>query len=552
MGSKVILLGIDGATLDLLLPWVELGKLPNLGRVLRAGAHGTLRSTIPPYSAQAWVSMMTGKSPAKHGVLDFFEAGAGPGQHAFISSALIKGEAIWDTLSRHGKRVGIVNVPLTYPPMPVNGYMVSGFMTPKGREDYTYPAELRSEILSVTDQYEPDPWDLMLPGQDLDHFKRWMDITEQAAIYLHDRHAVDVYVNVIQALDQLQHSFWDLLTDETARQAPQASEVWSSLESCYARMDEAIGRRLEWLDDDTTLFLSSDHGFQAVNRWFHVNHWLADRGFLHFAAGQVRRGKSALARVGLTRENIKRLVRQLDPLGLRRLLGRFARASIADKLDDALALPIDWSRTVAYSGSRTSEGIYVNLKGREPHGIVTPGHEYEDVRTQIMDELASLVDPGTSQPALSAVYRREELYSGEFLPRMPDILFGLDNKPYLVSESTAAKGVFEPIAGNDVKGRHHTQGTFAALGPHIVGGLVVQADIVDIAPTILYAMDLPIPEDMDGRVLEEVFAAEYRQAHPVRYEQSGASAPREGRTPVYTEEEEEELQRRLRDLGYLS
>jgi predicted AlkP superfamily phosphohydrolase/phosphomutase len=551
MSNKVILLGIDGATLDLLLPWVEQGKLPNLGLVLRDGAHGTLRSTIPPYSAEAWVSMMTGKTPAKHGVLDFFEQGTGPTQHAFISSALITGEAIWHTMGRHGRRVGIVNVPLTYPPVPVNGYMVSGFMTPRGREDYTYPAELRAEILSVTGQYDPDPWDLT-PEQDLGSFKRWMDITEQAATYLYDSYPVDLYVNVIQALDQLQHSFWDVLTDEDARQTVVGSEVWPSLEACYGRMDKAIGRRLEWLDDDTTLFLASDHGFQEVHSWFHVNRWLADRGFLHFAPGHVSRAKSALSGMGLTREGVKTLVRRLDPLGVRRLLGRFTRASIADSLDDALALPIDWSRTVAYSGSRTSEGIYINVKGRDPRGTVAPGPEYEEVRTNIMGELSSLIDPRNGQPAVNGVYRREELYSGEFVPCMPDILLGLDDRPYLVSENTAAKEAFEAIAGSDIKGRHHTQGTFAAVGAHVVGGLVLEANIVDVAPTILYAMDLPIPEDMDGRVLQEAFTPEYRQSHPIRREESGAVKPTAGPAAAYSEEEEEQMLRRLRDLGYLS
>ncbi len=550
--SKVIVLGIDGATLDLLLPWVEQGKLPNLGRVLHEGTHGVLRSTIPPYSAQAWVSMMTGRNPAKHGVLDFFEQGSGPTQHAFISSTLISGEAIWDTLGRHGKRVGMVNVPLTYPPMPVNGYMVSGFMTPKGREDYTYPAGLRDEILSVTGQYDPDPWDLMT-AQDLDSFQRWMDIAEQAATYLHDQHPVDVYVNVIQALDQLQHSFWDLLIDPAARQTPQGSKVWPSIEACYARMDKAIGLRLGWLDDDTTLFLASDHGFQAVNTWFYVNRWLAEQGFLKLAEAEIGLRRSVLTKMGWSRENLKRLVRRLDPLGLRRLLGRFTRASIADRLDDVLALPIDWSQTVAYSGSRTSEGIYINLKGREAQGIVAPGEEYEEVRTRIVSALASLVNPDTGQPAVSGVYRREELYSGEYLPRMPDIFFALDDKPYLVSESTAAKRVFSPIGGGDISGRHHSRGIFAAIGPHVRGGLALEANIVDVAPTILYAMGLPIPEDMDGRVLEEAFTARYCQAHPVRYEKASAAGPRDrGEAAAYTAEEEEAMLRRLRDLGYLS
>jgi len=574
MSSKVLVLGIDGATFTLLKPWVEQGRLPNLARLLQEGAHGPLRSTIPPYSAQAWCSMMTGKGPAKHGVVDFFQRQAGSTQHSFVSSPRIQGEAIWDTLSRHGKRVGAVNVPLTYPPAQAGagGYMVSGFMTPKGREDYTYPPELRQEILSVTGQYDPDPWDLLTPDQGLPSFVRWMEVFEQVARYLHERHPVDVYINVIQALDQLQHTFWDLITDETAHNAPQCSSAprrrgrtaprrrgrtaprrrgarfWPLIERCYQSMDQAIGQRLGWLDGETTLFLVSDHGFQHVDSWFHVNRWLAENGWLQFAGG-----RSSLARLGLTREGIKNWVRRLDAFGLRRHVGRFTRAAIANKLGDTLAQPIDWTRTVAYSGSRTSEGIYVNLKGREPQGSVEPA-EYAAVRERIMAALSALVDPRSGQRAVSAVYRREDVQSGPFLPGMPDIFFSLDNKPYLSSDSTTATRTFESMSPDDVRGRHHSQGILAIVGPHIVPGLMLlQARIVDVAPTLLYAMNLPIPADMDGRVLEEAFDDEYRRSHPVRREEPGASSPRQAQAePVYTDEEETEMQRRLHGLGYLS
>jgi len=570
MSRKVILLGIDGATPSLLLSWVAQGKLPNLARVLREGAYGPLQSTIPPYTAEAWVSMMTGRHPSKHGVLDFFERDADHPCHVFIGSAEIDGEAIWDILGRHGKQVGVVNVPLTYPPRPVHGYMVSGFMTPHGRDDYTYPAGLLAEILSVTRQYDPDPWDLADPERDVASFRRWMEVREQAARYLHDNHPVDFYVNVIQALDQLQHSFWDLLTQEEKRQAPAASKLWPVIEDCYLKMDEVIGQRLAWLDGETTLFLASDHGFQAANTWFYVNRWLAERGFLQRAT----KGQSRLARTGLDREKVKMWVRRLDPLGLRRQLGRFTRASIADKLDDALASPIDWSRTAAYSGSRTSEGIYINVRGREKEGIIAPGAEYEEVRSRIMGELAALVDPATGQPVVSAVYRREDLYSGKHLARLPDILFAFDDKPYLVSESTARGPVFAPIGSQDVSGRHHSQGFFAAVGPGIVPGRQLTANIVDVAPTILHALGLPIPEDMDGHVVEQIFTAEHLQAHLPRRERAAEGIPEAGLgrqdewaerqspgeplgtgdsepAPEYTAEEEAAMERRLRGLGYI-
>jgi predicted AlkP superfamily phosphohydrolase/phosphomutase len=496
--------------------------------------------------------MMTGRQPSKHGVVDFFQREAGRPQHAFISSALIGGEAIWDVLGRYEKRVGMVNVPLTYPPLPVKGYMVSGFMTPKGRSDYTYPPDLLAEILGVTGKYDPDPWDLIRPDQDLASFSDWMGIAEQAAMYLHAKYPVDLYASVIQALDHLQHHFWDLLVNEQARRTAEGTRMWPTLQACFTAMDEAIGKRLEWLDGETTLFLASDHGFQTVDTWFHVNRWLSTEGLLSFARAGGGAFKSALSRVGWSRENLKRLVRRLDPLGLRRLLGRFTRAGIADKLDDALALPIDWSQTVAYCGSRTSEGIYINLKGRELYGIVEPGQQYEEIRSRIMAGLASLVDPDTGQPVVSELHRREELYSGPYLEQMPDILLVFDDKPYLVSESTTSREVFTPIGKDNVTGRHHSQGLFAAVGPHIVPGSIPRANIVDVAPTILYALGLPIPPGMDGTVLEEIFSEEYRQAHPLRYEQPQASS-REGseKAPSYSEEEEEEMQRRLRSLGYM-
>jgi predicted AlkP superfamily phosphohydrolase/phosphomutase len=551
--GKVILLGIDGATPSMMFPWAEQGKLPNLRRVLRQGAYGTLESTLPPYSAQAWVSMMTGRQPPKHGVLDFFERDAGQAQHSFISSALIRGEALWSMLNRQGKRVGVVNVPLTYPPVQVNGYMVSGFMTPKGRDDYVYPPELRTEILNLTGQYDPDPWDLMAPEQDLPSFQRWMDITEQVALHLHQKYPVDVYVNVIQALDQIQHSFWHLISDEQERRSPQGQRVWPNIKACYLAVDEAIGRRLDWLDDDTTLFLASDHGFQSVSRWFYVNRWLAGENLLHLAQNQASQGKSLLATMGLSRESVRDLVRRLDPLGVRRLLGRFARASIADKLDDSLALPIDWPTTAAYSGSRTSEGIYINLRGREPQGIVEPGRPYEDLRSQIIERLTALLDPATNKPVVSGVFRREDVYSeGEFLPQMPDLLLAFDDRPYLVNESTAGGPVFAPIRGGDVRGRHHSLGLFAAVGANVIPGTTIQARIVDVAPTMLYAAGLPVPAGLDGRVLQEIFTPQFRGTHAVHYEDVEHSHPQnDDPAPSYSAEEEAEMQRRLRALGYL-
>ena len=139
-GRKAIILGLDGATFDVLLPRIERGQMPNLAALLHEGVWGGLQSTTPPFSAQAWVSLATGKNQARHGVVDFWEPSPerAPGQRrSFVTARLVRGETLWQTAGRHGRRVGVVNVPVTYPPQTVNGYLVSGFLTPQSSGDFT-------------------------------------------------------------------------------------------------------------------------------------------------------------------------------------------------------------------------------------------------------------------------------------------------------------------------------------------------------------------------------------------------------------------------------
>ena len=217
---KAIILGLDGATWDVLLPRVERGEMPNLATLLQRGAWGGLRSTTPPFSAQAWVSLSTGKNQARHGVIDFWERspGAPPSEHrTFVSSRLVRGETVWQTAGRHGRRVGVVNVPVTYPPTPVEGYLVSGFLTPPGKTDYVYPEALKEEIEALVPGYKPDPFDpLGATQQQLVELAEWMEKHEKVARRLMERHPADLFFSVVQAVDHLQHLFWN---DIAARSA---------------------------------------------------------------------------------------------------------------------------------------------------------------------------------------------------------------------------------------------------------------------------------------------------------------------------------------------
>jgi predicted AlkP superfamily phosphohydrolase/phosphomutase len=546
--KKAILLGLDGATFDVLLPRAARGQMPNLRELLQEGSWGELRSTIPPFSAQAWVSLNTGKNQARHGVLDFWEPSADHVRRNFVSAQLICGETLWQIAGRHGLRVGVVNVPVTYPPEPVNGYLVTGFLTPPGKEDYVYPEALKDEVTRLVADYVPDPFDPLGPGKrQLQELASWMEKHERVARHLAECHPTEFFFSVAQALDHLQHLFWNEVSNPSGE-----GQYTSLVDRCFRLADEMVGHRRDMLDGKTHLFLVSDHGFGPVGQWFHVNRFLQEQGYLTLDEVQGSGLAATATRLGLTPQRLRSLVRSLDVFGLRRWMGRLARVTIGRQLERNLTPPIDWSRTQAVSGSPASEGIFINLEGREPQGVVAPGEPYEALCERLVEGLESLRDPANHEPVVQAVYRREELYEGPFLDQLPDIVFDLGDGPYLASDALGAGQVLEPLPPGTLQGRHRISGVFVAAGPGIRQGAQIEgARIVDVAPTVLYALGLPIPEDMDGRPLLEIFHEDYQEAHPVRYAPSQEREEAAGETP-HDQEEKAEMERRLRGLGYVS
>jgi predicted AlkP superfamily phosphohydrolase/phosphomutase len=359
----------------------------------------------------------------------------------------------------------------------------------------------------------------------------------------------------VQALDHLQHFFWDDVARDraagaTAGARPGREGRATVVDRCYHLADDIIGHRAGLLEGSTHLFVVSDHGFGPARKWFHVNRFLQEHGLL--ALGGAEGSSGLAARLGLTPQAVRSAVRRLDVLGLRHRMGRMARVSLGRRIDEQLTPPVDWARTRAIAGSPATEGIYVNLRGREPHGIVEQGTAYEALRDRLVGELRALRDPETGEPVVQAVYRREEIYDGPFLDQLPDVVFGLGDGPYLASDLLTAEEVLAPLSSDYLQGRHQPTGVFVAAGPGIRRGLHLDGvHIVDVAPTVLYALGLPIPDDMDGRPLLEIFGEEYRAAHPVAYAPPVAvEGDREA--PAYDDEDRAEMERRLQGLGYMS
>jgi len=549
--TRVLVLGLDGATFDLLEPWIDEGRLPNLAEAIRRGVRGRLQSVVPPYSVPAWMSFATGKHPAKHGMASFWRFSPGLGNRTLNSARSLRSATIWSIISDAGRRVGVVNVPGTYPPMPTNGFVISGMMTPTEDVDYTFPPELKGEVLQVAGDYAANPYaSVSQTTKFLRQVVYWERKREIAHEYLLTSREWDFFINVVQSLDPIQHKFWQYMDpDHPSFRRAEAQRYAPLLEGCYAIVDEVVGRRLSLVDERTVLFIISDHGFGPVHKYFHVNRFLADHGLIAFKKEERSQQQQThiRSRRGQALQFAVAGMRRLDFLGLRqRLLDNVARYRLRRMLDLASIPSIDWARTQAYCGDASSEGIYIH---RDADGGMS-GLEYEKLRELLIEELNALRDPDTDEPIIEGAYRREEIHHGEYTYFLPDIVLDVGRRPYLVTERLAVSGVLEPVHSQD-GGRHRPDGIFVAVGPGIRRDAQIRGiSLVDLAPTILYVLGISVPNDTDGRVLTEIFESDYLAAHPVKQADPALAIDSGEPEDAYTDEETKAIQARLRALGY--
>jgi predicted AlkP superfamily phosphohydrolase/phosphomutase len=558
MSKKLLFIGLDGGTFDVLDPFMDAGLMPRLKRLIEEGVRGPLETTIPPITPTAWVSWMTGKNPGKHGVFEFLlrRKGSGALPDMPVSSNARDGLPFWDVLGQTGKRAIVTNVPCTYPPKIENGVMVSDFLTPRGRQDFTCPESLREEIESRFGPYQLYITEVYSPGnvdKILDQLFLELDYKTKVNLYLMREYGWDVFVTHYWSTDRFQHELWHLIDKthpffdqkEYDAHRDRIDQYWRAVDSTLGELFDAVG-------DDTTIFMGSDHGFGSIKKFLCFNVWLIEEGLLVLKRDVMTRFKRLLFRLGLTPDLAYRSAMKLGLAHLRLSVGVTNRSSLM-KLANKLMLSlqdVDWSLTKAFSKGNYGQ-IFINLRGRESNGSVEPGAEYERVMDEIIEKLRALKDPETRQPLIGPVWRREDLYTGPHTEESPDIQFlpaDMTHKPLGTLDLTSNKFI-TPVYGNS--GDHRMHGIFIGRGPELRRGLRIEnARIIDYAPTMLHSLGVEIPSDMDGRVLEEIFTEEYMLQNPARsYDASGAVEPEKEIT--LTEEESDEIRERLRSLGYL-
>ena len=567
--SRVLMIGLDAATFDLIEPWAAQGYLPNLARLMKDGAHGRLASTLQPVTAPAWVSFMTGMNQGKHGLYDFVRRRANSYSLEVTNSSHIAAPLMFETLSRLGQRVITINIPYTYPPRPVNGIMIGGPFAPAFTREVIYPKE--PEFFDALKQIAPDYF--ITPDYDAHaadplgafaaRLRREVELREQVSLTLMQREPWDVLAVVVMATDEVQHSFWQCM--EAADDSPLV-KYRDVIRGIYQRCDELVGNLLAALPQDgraTDVIILSDHGAGRFEWMVNLNQWLARQNLLRFNTPRANPLQQLRSRVAQRAAHVYRhTVPGQTRAAIRNRLGAQRFNQVQTEFRSTLATStIDWDQTQVYALG-AGGNFYINLQGREPDGIVAPA-DYETVRQRVSDGLLTLRTPDTGQPMVAKAYRREELYHGPQLAFAPDVIAQWANYAYWGRGSHGPqKPVFEPARTFDfsdqpLTGSHRPEGIFIAYGPHIQPGSVARgAKLIDLAPTVFQLLGQTPPVEMDGRVLHEVLVEstgdqESLLVARVRADVSEAEGVK-GLEPLeYTPEEAELISDHLRALGYL-
>ncbi len=536
LARRVLIIGLDGATFDIIGPLMNEGHMPNLKRIIEEGTSGILESTKPPITPAAWTTFMTGKGPGRHGIIDFERYDVRNNKLSFNSTFEIREKTIWEILTDKNFRVGSLNVPMTYPPKKVNGFLISGFETPNTEVEFTWPHELKKDILERWPNYSiGTSWKRKTFGGDevfsrnLQYVSRSFHQGYELAKFCGDKYGWDVMMVLYKLVDNLQHKAWKYLDPATRDQNPLRAKMAAK---CFTELDVVIQQLVDYAEEHgATVIIMSDHGHGSLDGKVQPNLLLRRWGYLNLRSPLVRaRRRSSYIFDRVTRKKN----------------GRFAHQNGLER-----ELALDWSRTQACVVHAGIYGfLYVNLKGRQAEGVVEP-EDYERLRDELREKLLSVEDrdrQGRLIRVFPEIHKPEELYncSREENESLPDLL--LVPAPGLaVVRKIRGSAPVRWSPPSRMEGTHRVEGILVAYGPHVRKGHTISANIADVTPTLLSILGLRVPADMEGRVLSEMF-----DTPPVVEHEPPRSRDVEGpEEEIYSDEEKEILTRRLTELGYL-
>ncbi len=561
MSGKLAILALDGASPELIQQWAGEGHLPALASMMDRGAFGPLTSTIPPVTGAAWGSFLSGVSPGRHGIFEWLDRRDTDYGLTLTDGRLLPSNMLFEHLSAHDHRVGVMSVPLVDAGRDLNGFLVTDLLTPPDRP-YAKPTAFQERIeRAIGGRYPvaPPPW----PGRYraerwLRDLKASLEARMRGAQYALANEPWDVFMLHVMETDSVQHQMWHLV-DGLQRPRYRVDVEGNPVLDIYQQADAWLGRFMAELDDDTTVMVISDHGFGTHLYNLHTNVWLLQQGFLKLRRNIPTRLKRLMFRAGITPENLypsQEWLRLLGQVGGEDAYQWLARTHLSTQ-------NIDWSRSVAFSYGNIGQ-VTLNMAGREPEGIVTEG-ERDGVLSEIEDALRDWRNPETGERVVDTahIYRREAIYPGPPLPHVPDLLYlpSPGYTPIGLTEFIANRPITHPVAHS---GWHRMDGVFVGVGPGIAPGRPTDLRLLDMYPTICALLGLPSPPGVDGEVMTGLLTDDVLQGQPSASEDEsgkngrqdaeaseGASDEDSSADGALTPEEEAEIRERLKGLGYL-
>jgi len=505
-GKRVVIIGLDGATFNIIQPLLNQNELPFFKKLMNIGSHGLVESKLPLNSAANWTSLFTGKNPGKHNIYDFLTYNNSSYQPNLISNKSLKSNLLWQIANSHNLQTILLNAPIISQPEPLNGIMVGGMLTPTIRR-CAYPQKIARELEKENYIVDSGFARNHNPEKYFEQITKTLLKQEHTFQRLIKQYPWKLAILTLNALGKAQHGFW---------------HERDKVEALYIQIDHFLRNVFESLDEETYFIVVSDHGFKAINKKFFVNEWLWEIGLLHKnitihqnrltdvydlilkdAPDDKHFATRFLAKTGITKDNIRSVL----PVPIAEFIKRLVPWSFK-KYFPAEYLDIVWDKTKAYFVSTGVQGININMKGREPQGTVNPGEEYEQLRDDIICELYRLKDPYTFENVIDQVYRKEELFEGEYLETAPDIILVPRNYEYYLDSAKRTCRLFIGSAKDDypIYAYHDPNGIFCITGPNIKAGKQLSnIDICDITPSVLKLLGIKSNEDFDGQVLNRMF-----------------------------------------------
>ncbi len=457
---KLLVIGLDSMPSNLFSEELK-NELPTIKHMIDNGISCILESCHPPITIPAWMVMMTSKNPGKLGIYGFrHRKGASYNEGWIANSHSIREKKLWDYLAQQGKKVCLIGVPPSYPPIQVNGKMVSCFITPSDQNQYTYPSEFKQEIESLVGKYL---FDVIFRTEDRDAIlKQLYDMTEkrfQLIKHLLVKESWDYMMFVEIGVDRLHHAFWKF-HDKTHPKYVVGNKYENVIKEYYKQIDQNIGKLLSLVDDDTYVLIVSDHGTAGMKGCFCINEWMIKEGYL----------------------TLKKY---------------------PDKQTDLDKCEVDWGKTRAWGWGGYYARIFMNVVGREPNGVI-PSEEYESAREELRQKLMSVRGPN-GEVFKNKVFTPEELY-GAPVGDKPDLMVYFDDLFWRSAGTIGHDSLY--LSENDTgpdDSVHWYDGIFILYNKKMKSGRKLdRMTIYDVAPSLLDLMNIEVPPDMQGRVVPAI------------------------------------------------